>query len=139
MIKLNLNLKNKWDNKLYIIESIFGEEELISALTGHDYIPLLPLCKSFTVLSYIEGENDGAEFHWLCKTDKDELFYIVGSCDYTGWGCQDDVNVTPIFTFEELHLNVPEFDSDNRKIREQFYHDLINIKFNKDFKEEILG
>ncbi len=34
----------------------------------------------------ITGENDGASWHWIVRTEKGYA-YIEGGCDYTGWDC----------------------------------------------------
>lgn len=36
------------------------------------------------VLATIEGENDGADWHWLVLLDEG-FAYVTGGCDYTGW------------------------------------------------------
>lgn len=37
------------------------------------------------VLAVVEGENYEADWHWVVKFSNDELGYIRGGCDYTGW------------------------------------------------------
>lgn len=44
------------------------------------------------VLAVVEGERDGADWHWILKlkapVNKMRYVYLVGGCDYTGWDCQ---------------------------------------------------
>jgi hypothetical protein len=47
------------------------------------------------VLAVIEGEYDGADWHWLLQVKRGrpdrpyfETYYLTGGCDYTGWDCQ---------------------------------------------------
>jgi hypothetical protein len=44
------------------------------------------------VLAVVEGESDGADWHWILKlkapVNKMRYVYLVGGCDYTGWDCQ---------------------------------------------------
>lgn len=37
----------------------------------------------------ITGENEGDNWHWIVKT-QDGYAYIVGWCDYSGWGCRSN-------------------------------------------------
>lgn len=41
------------------------------------------------VLAVVEGEHDGADWHWiveLTRMPREKSFvYLTGGCDYTGW------------------------------------------------------
>lgn len=37
------------------------------------------------VLAVVEGEHDGASWHWILKLNNGTFAYLVGGCDYTGW------------------------------------------------------
>lgn len=43
------------------------------------------------VCAVVEGENDGAAWHWIIQKHDGNFFYFAGSCDYTGWDCQSSV------------------------------------------------
>jgi len=38
------------------------------------------------IVAEIPGEADGADWHWLIKLKDSRFGYVVGGCDYTGWG-----------------------------------------------------
>lgn len=40
------------------------------------------------VIAQIEGEHDGAPYHWVLQLANGAIAYLTGSCDYTGWDCQ---------------------------------------------------
>lgn len=40
------------------------------------------------VLANIEGEHDGADYHWILRLEGGRWAYLYGGCDYTGWDCQ---------------------------------------------------
>ena len=40
------------------------------------------------VLAYLQGENDGPDFHWIIAMKDHTYAYVSGGCDYTGWDCQ---------------------------------------------------
>jgi len=40
------------------------------------------------VLAVVEGENDGANWHWVILLTNKRVVYLTGGCDYTGWDCQ---------------------------------------------------
>lgn len=50
------------------------------------------------VLAVIEGENDGANWHWVLQlkpesaVDGKWFAYLTGGCDYTGWDCQSSAS-----------------------------------------------
>jgi hypothetical protein len=37
------------------------------------------------IVTMIEGENEGANWHWLCTLKDGAWAYVTGGCDYTGW------------------------------------------------------
>lgn len=37
------------------------------------------------VIAVVEGEHDGASFHWIARLTGDRYVYMTGGCDYTGW------------------------------------------------------
>lgn len=40
------------------------------------------------VLAYLQGENDGPDFHWIIAMKDHTYAYVSGGCDYTGWDCR---------------------------------------------------
>jgi hypothetical protein len=60
----------------------------------------------------IEGEPDGATYHWLVGFNNGDVAYITGSCDYTGWSCQSRARITR-FTQKDK-IVVPLWDDYNR-------------------------
>ena len=36
-------------------------------------------------LAVVEGEHDGASYHWIVRLTGDRHVYMTGGCDYTGW------------------------------------------------------
>jgi len=40
------------------------------------------------VLAVVEGENDGADWHWVILLTNKFVVYLTGGCDYTGWDYQ---------------------------------------------------
>jgi hypothetical protein len=66
--------------------------DLYAALT-YNYLDD-ELARVVAVLAFIEGERDGAEYHWIVQLDRPDVFaYINGACDYTGWDCWSWCNV----------------------------------------------
>jgi hypothetical protein len=50
------------------------------------------------VLALVEGENDGAHWHWIVELrgygpNEEKYAHIDGWCDYTGWDCQSAIAV----------------------------------------------
>lgn len=39
-----------------------------------------------TVISYVEGANDGPPWRMIGELNDGRFFYIEAGCDYTGWG-----------------------------------------------------
>ena len=37
------------------------------------------------VLAVVEGEHDGADWHWIIALRDGRYAYTSGGCDYTGW------------------------------------------------------
>jgi hypothetical protein len=37
------------------------------------------------VIAVVEGEHDGAAYHWIARLTGDRYVYMTGGCDYTGW------------------------------------------------------
>ncbi len=40
------------------------------------------------VLAVVEGEHDGANWHWVLQLKTGYIVYLTGGCCYTGWDCQ---------------------------------------------------
>lgn len=75
--------------------------------------------KEITPVAVIHGENDGACWHWLVKTDSNRFMYITGGCDYTGWDCRGHLNFGETFeSLDEANLTIPGDDYNNRSVRE---------------------
>lgn len=47
----------------------------------------------YNTLAAVYGENDGANWHYIVQFKAGDYAYLVGGCDYTGWGCQDFANI----------------------------------------------
>lgn len=67
------------------------------------------------ILATIEGENDGANWHWLVLLESGVVAYITGGCDYTGWDCQSNCE-----TFEE-----PTVELAVRQIAEAYRDEIV--------------
>lgn len=46
------------------------------------------------VLAVVEGERDGADWHWIVSLKDNRYAYIIGGCNYTGWDCQSWATAT---------------------------------------------
>lgn len=61
----------------------YGDYDLAAALEHNE------LAEYQDQIDYIrlvlEGENDGADWHWICAARDGSWLYIHGGCDYTGW------------------------------------------------------
>ncbi len=44
------------------------------------------------VLAVVEGEHDGADWHWVFSLNNGRFMYMRGGCDYTGWDCQSSAS-----------------------------------------------
>lgn len=60
------------------------------------------------VLAVIEGERDGAAWHWILELkktaanySKGPYVYLVGWCDYTGWDCQSGASSDLFYTAQK--------------------------------------
>lgn len=42
------------------------------------------------ILACVPGEADGPSWHYIVKLKDGNFAYVEGSCDYTGWGCQEN-------------------------------------------------
>lgn len=42
------------------------------------------------------GENEGQPWEWLVDLNDYRRFYVIGSCDYTGWDCQSGADYTEV-------------------------------------------
>lgn len=60
------------------------------------------------ILATIEGQNDGADWHWLVRLDDGQHAYITGGCDYTGWDCQSNCEAFIEPTLDAALRQVPE-------------------------------
>jgi hypothetical protein len=74
----------------------------------------------FEIKAEILSDNhDEGEYFWLIE-DQDKNYYIIhGSHDYTGWDCQSGANISqPFKSLDQLQLFIPEFDNQNRPVRQ---------------------
>ena len=68
------------------------------------------------VLAYLQGENDGPDFHWIIAMKDHTYAYVTGGCDYTGWDCQAGGSVEMFVSLREA-LSAAEKESiDIRKL-----------------------
>lgn len=58
------------------------------------------------VLAVVEGENDGADWHWILRLNDNRFVYLSGGCDYTGWDCQSSASHDFVLTPEDALLLV---------------------------------
>lgn len=80
----------------YIIDPINpDEEELAYAITCNSRPPQI---KTLELITHIDGEHDGPDWHWVAKDQDEKLYYIYGGCDYTGWDCQSSLFWSEGFT-----------------------------------------
>lgn len=42
------------------------------------------------ILACSPGEADGDHWYYIVKLKDGKFGYVTGSCDYSGWGCQED-------------------------------------------------
>lgn len=69
------------------------------------------------MLAFINGENDGANWHWLVRTEDGKYAYLTGGCDYTGWDCQSSLDT---FVEDTLDAALRQVGDDYRDaLREQ--------------------
>jgi len=79
--------------------------DLADALSNND-VPLpSPIAE---ILATIEGENDGADWHWIVRLEDGQHAYISGGCDFTGWDCQSNCEAFVEPTLEDAFRQVPE-------------------------------
>lgn len=70
-------------------------------------------------LAVIEGENDGASWHWIVQLKNPDRFaYITGWCDYTGWDCQSNCSVFEGDTLASV-LEEVEFETNKHELSVQ--------------------
>jgi hypothetical protein len=81
---------SRWDmtdeeQKAYdaMIEAAKIDGDLISAVEHNGQAWKLEDVR--LVLAVIEGENDGASWHWIIAMKNGQALYVTGGCDYTGW------------------------------------------------------
>ena len=87
------------------------------------------------VLAEIEGENDGASWHWIVEFNNGKYAYITGGCDYTGWDCQSHANIYYGDSLEEVLEHTPNYDNYNKKVTEILYNQLFNERLQQVIKE----
>lgn len=66
-----------------------------------------------------EGEKDGNNWVWILSLKDGRLCHASGGCDYTGWDCQSDLDITFAKTLEQCAE--VELAADNLDV----YHGLI--------------
>ena len=71
-----------------------------------------------TIIACVSGEADGPAWHYICELKDGRYAYVTGSCDYTGWGCQESGEGF-MGTLEEMLAKAPEEDGygEIRKVR----------------------
>jgi hypothetical protein len=90
---------------------------------------------SFEVLGEVlSAERDEGEYFWLIRDLSSKKLYVInGAHDYTGWECQSGANISePFDSLEQLHLIVPEYDNQNRKVREMLRQQALSKITGKD-------
>ena len=53
------------------------------------------------VLASVDGENDGADWIGLFRMKDGRFLVAQGGCDYTGWDCHANNNLTVFATIED--------------------------------------
>ena len=120
--KINRDIQKSYHNhKHYWSSTPSGEpehfiEELSEALDNNDHPEELT---ELEIIAEIEGENDGANWHWILKDQNGLFWYFTGWCDYTGWDCQSDLKYFgPFKEIVDALKEVPISDNDNRNPHE---------------------
>ncbi len=70
------------------------------------------------IIGCIEGENDGAAWHWIVLLKDNTFAYITGGCDYTGWDCQSGGSISFGKNIKEVLSSTPTTDNYNRQVTE---------------------
>lgn len=68
-----------------------GDADLVSAFANNGGVD--QIFGLAAILATIEGENEGAAWHWLLAFFDGRYAYASGSCDYTGWDCQSGAEI----------------------------------------------
>lgn len=76
------------DYEMYIKASKSVGSDLAAAVNYNMCEVTLSDLAGASVALTLEGENDGADWHWLVELADGRWAYINGGCDYTGWDCQ---------------------------------------------------
>lgn len=83
------------------------------------------------VISFINGQNDYADWHWICLIRPKEIgtgrdynteytfAYITGGCDYTGWDCRSSAERFDGNSIDEVLKQVPQ--DFRRELEEKVY------------------
>ena len=71
------------------------------------------------ILACVPGEADGPSWHYIVKLSSGDYGYVTGSCDYTGWGCQESGDGKQEKTLKKVLIHAPEEDgySEKRLVR----------------------
>lgn len=84
------------------------EEELKRKNLDYDFVACLQynevpfdLLQVKRVVAVVEGENDGANWHWVVELNDGRFAYLQGGCDYTGWDCKSWATTAFYKTAEE--------------------------------------
>lgn len=85
------NINQYWNHES---EKVAADKDIITAIYGE-----------------IEGEPDGASWHWLIGFNNGDVAYITGGC-YTGWDSYSGARITR-FTQKDK-IVVPLWDDYNR-------------------------
>lgn len=64
------------------------------------------------ILAVIEGQPDGAEWHWVIRLKDNRFVYLRGGCDYTGWDYQSDASCVFLGPNKRLKDAIDELHSD---------------------------
>ncbi len=86
-----------------------ADSNLQSALSNNHPGPSAEIKR---VLAVIEGERDGAHWHWIVELEDGTFAYLNGWCDYTGWDCHSGLDVFEEPTLEAVLRQVGEAERD---------------------------
>lgn len=119
---------NEGEN-MRLIYDIDGDDDLQIALECNEVKGSAPIKK---LLATLEGENDGANWHWLVELENGKIAHLSGWCDYTGWDCQSAAGNNgeyPSLDVALSELGLPTLDvNSDKKIREEFREKLEKAK-----------
>lgn len=83
------------------------------------------------VIAYVPGEHDGKQYYWIFQLKNNQIVYLTGGCDYTGWDCQSWANTTYL-TDASILLTVV----DDKEVLKSLI-DQVNTKRKQTWREKI--